>query len=174
MPVIALPDPSLVVLIGPAGAGKSTFAARHFEATDVLSSDAYRAIVGRGQHDQGATRAAFSALHREARRRLTAGRLTVVDATNVERHARAALIRLARTARVPAVTVVLDLPPDVVQLRNAARRPRTVDPTVVRHHLALLRRTLDRGLLAHEGFAALYVIRSPREVDAVEVVRRRA
>src|SRR3954468_23565643 len=124
MPVVALPEPSLLGVFGPAGAGKSTFAARHFDAADVLSSDAYRAIVGRGEHDQGATRAAFSALHREARRRLAAGRLTVVDATNVERHARAALIRLARAIRVPAVAVVLDLPPDVVQIRNAARRPR--------------------------------------------------
>src|SRR4051794_14907874 len=172
MPVVALPDPSLVVLIGPAGAGKSTFAARHFDAADVLSSDGYRAIVGHGEQDQQATRAAFSALHREARRRLAAGRLTVVDATNVDRHARAALIRLARAARVPVVAIVLDLPPAIVTARNATRRPRTVDPAVVRHHLALLRRTLDRGLLAGEGFGHLYVIRSPREVDAVEIVRR--
>lgn len=36
---LAVPDLSLVVLIGATGSGKSTFAARHFRPTEVLSSD---------------------------------------------------------------------------------------------------------------------------------------
>lgn len=35
---IVLPEQSLVVLIGVSGAGKSTFAARHFLPTEVVSS----------------------------------------------------------------------------------------------------------------------------------------
>lgn len=172
MPVIAVADPSLVVLVGAAGAGKSTFAARHFLVEEVLSSDAFRAIVGRGESDQAATRTAFAALHRALTRRLDAGRLTVVDATNVEPHARIALVRRARAARVPAAAIILDLPPRLVFARNSARPERIVDPAVVRRHLAILRRAIDRGLLEQEGFDVVYRIREAAEADAVEVVRR--
>jgi predicted kinase len=171
MPIVSIADPSLVVLVGAAGAGKSTFAARHFARDEILSSDAFRAIVGRGEDDQAATKAAFAALHRAATRRLSAGRLAVVDATNVERHARTTLVRRARAARVPAIAIVLDLPPGVVAGRNARRAGRTVDPAVVRRHLAMVRRLAGGGLLEGERFDAVYWIREPAELDAVTVVR---
>ncbi|MDQ3128933.1 MAG: AAA family ATPase, partial [Chloroflexota bacterium] len=90
--MIALAVPGLVVLIGAAGAGKSTLAARLFAPADILSSDALRAAIGGDAADQRATRPAFAILHREARRRLAEGRLVVVDATNVEMSARRPLI----------------------------------------------------------------------------------
>jgi len=173
-PTITIPDPSLVLLIGAAGAGKSTFAARQFAPGEVLSSDALRAAIGRGEADQAATSPAFAALHRQMMRRLQRGELTVVDATNVERHARRALVRRAHAAGVPAVAIVLDLPEEVVLARNATRRERVVNPDVVRHHLGRLRGAIDRGALESEGYAAIYRIREPAEVDAATIVRDRA
>ncbi len=168
--MIRLPDPCLVVLIGAAGAGKSTFAARHFGPGEVLSSDAFRERLAGDAADQRATRPAFAALHRALRPRLAAGRLTVVDATNVTRPARAALLRDAAAAGVPAVAIVLDLPPDLVLARNAGR-PRVVPEDAVRRHLAHLDRALDGAGLAREGFTATIRLLNPDAVAAVRVER---
>jgi len=171
MPHLVIPDPSLVVLVGPAGAGKSTFAARHFAAEEILGSDAFRARVGRDEADQGATARAFALLHRELERHLAAGLLTVVDATNVEGRARQALLRRATAVRLPAVAIVFDLPPGVVLARNAARATRVVDAAIVEMHLGLLRTAIDQGRLDAEGFERVYRLRQPREMDAAIIVR---
>lgn len=164
---LALPDPSLVVLIGAAGAGKSTLAARLFQPADILSSDAYRALVAGDASDQRVTRVAFSILHRELARRLGAGRLTVVDATNVQTHARRSLVRRATAAGVPAFAIALNLPPALVLARNATRTGRIVPEAAVRRQIEDLDRSLRRGLEA-DGFAAVHVLRSVADVDALE------
>jgi predicted kinase len=171
MPHLVIPDPSLVVLVGPAGAGKSTFAAAHFAAGEVLGSDAFRARVGRGEADQGATTRAFGLLHRELERRLAAGRLTVVDASNVEGRARGALLRRATAARLPAVAIVFDLPRGLVLARNRTRATRVVPAAIVEMHLGLLRTAIDQGRLEGEGFERVYRLRQPREVDSAVIVR---
>ena len=107
---ILVPDPSLVLLVGAAGAGKTTFAARHFAPGEVLSSDAYRALVSGDEADQSVSRVAFRILHRELERRLADRLLTVVDATNVAPGNRRQLIRRARAAGVPVVALVLAPP----------------------------------------------------------------
>src|SRR5207237_4605797 len=107
---LTIPELSLVVLIGPSGAGKSTFARRHFKPTEVLSSDFCRALVRDDETDQDATADAFAVLHFIAARRLAAGRLTVVDATNVQPEARKPLVHLARQYHSLPVAIVLDLP----------------------------------------------------------------
>ena len=171
---IAIPDPCLVVLIGAAGAGKSTFAARHFDPSEVLSSDAYRALISGDPANQSATQAAFGRLHRDLGRRLAAGELTVVDATNLEAAARRALLQRSNAAGMSAVAIVLDLPEPVVLTHNAARIGRVVDEAVVRNHLARLRAAIDRsaatGLLV-EGFASVVVLRDPLELEELTVVR---
>ena len=167
---LELPEPSLVVLIGAAGAGKSTLAARLFSPGDVLSSDAFRGLVAGNEADQGATRTAFAILHRELARRLAAGRTTVIDATNVTAFARRGLVRRAAAAGVPAVAVVLALPTTLVLARNATRPGRIVPEAAVRRQMDDLDRSLRRGLDT-EGFAAIHVLRTASEVDRLELER---
>ncbi len=171
---IEIDDPSLVVLVGAAGAGKSTFAARHFAADEILSSDRFRAIVSGDEANQAATNAAFALLHRTLSTRLADGRLTVVDATSVRAAARRALVARAEAAGVPAIAIVLDLPPETVVARNAARPARTVDMAVVRRQLAGVRTALDGASppLFGEGFRKIVVLRDPAEVDDVRLRRR--
>src|SRR5688572_31007899 len=92
---LTIPELSLVVLVGVTGSGKSTFARTHFKPTEVLSSDFCRGLVADDENDQGATNDAFEVLNFIAGKRLSAGRLTVVDATNVQPESRKALVTLA-------------------------------------------------------------------------------
>jgi len=124
-----VPDPALVLLVGPAGARKSTFARRQFRPTEVLSSDACRALVADREDDQRATRDAFEVLHLVAAKRLARRRLTVVDATNTLPSARRPLLALARAHGVPAVAIVFDLPEPVLQDQNRRRRRRAARVT---------------------------------------------
>ncbi|MDT9684199.1 polynucleotide kinase-phosphatase [Streptomyces sp. TRM76323] len=162
-------DLSLVVLVGATGSGKSTFARRHFKPTEVISSDFCRGLVSDDENDQGASRDAFDVLHYIAGKRLSAGRLTVVDATNVQPEARRQLVRLAREHDVLPMAIVLDVPEEVCAARNAARPDRADMPRhVIRRHRGELRRSL-RGL-EREGFRKVHVLRGVEEIEAAEVV----
>ncbi|HEY6747028.1 MAG TPA: polynucleotide kinase-phosphatase [Mycobacteriales bacterium] len=164
---LAVPDLALVVLIGASGSGKSTFARRHFRPTQILSSDVCRGLVADDENDQSATPAAFDVLSYIAAARLRAGRLTVVDATNVKREDRAALVRLARDHDVLPVAIVLDLPEQVCLERNAGRPDRDLPPAVVRRQRADLHRGL-RGL-GREGFRKVHVLHTVEQVEQATV-----
>lgn len=167
---ITIPELSLVVLIGPSGCGKSTFAKQHFKATEVLSSDFCRGLVSDDENDQSATTDAFAVLHFIARKRLAAGRLTVVDATNVQPESRKPLVELAREFHVLPVAIVFDLSEKLCQERNHSRADRQFGPHVVRNQSAQLRRSL-RGL-EREGFRHIFKLTSSEEVAAVEITRQ--
>lgn len=167
---ITIPELSLVVLIGPSGCGKSSFARAHFKPTEVLSSDFCRGLVSDDENAQAATNDAFAVLHFIARKRLAAGRLTVVDATNVQPESRKPLVELAREFHVLPVAIVFDLPEKLCHERNQSRADRQFGPHVVRNQSAQLRRSI-RGL-EREGFRHIFKLTTPEEVAAVSVTRQ--
>ena len=167
---IDLPQLSLVVLAGASGAGKSTFARRHFKPTEILTSDFCRALVSDDENDQSATADAFAVLHFVAGKRLARGLLTVVDATNVQPEARAPLVELARAHYVLPVAIVFDPPMEVLEERSRARTDREIGGHVLRNQRSQLRRSLRD--LQKEGFRHVWVLRSPEEAEAVTVERR--
>ena len=160
--ILQLPSDAMVVLIGPSGAGKSTFAARHFTPTQVLSSDAFRGMVSDDPRDQTATDDAFELLHTALALRLARGRLTVVDATNVEGWARERVLAVARSHRRPAVAIVFDLPLATCLERAAARTDHPVPAAAIRRHHARMRASL--GGLATEGFDPICILSSSAAV----------
>ncbi len=167
---VALPEYCLVVLIGASGAGKSTFAAKHFAPTEVISSDACRAWVSDDANDQTVTADAFDVLSYIVRKRLAGRRLTVVDATNVRPEDRAGFVRLAREYHAHCVALVLDLPQAVCEARNTERTDRQFGGHVVRGHIRTLRRSIKR--LRREGFRSQFHFQSVAEVDAARIERQ--
>jgi protein phosphatase len=166
---IKIPELSLVTLIGISGSGKSSFARRHFKPTEVLSSDVCRGLVCDDENDQSASAEAFDLLHTIARKRLTRGNLTVIDATNVEPENRKRLIALAREFHVIPVAIVLDVPVKVCAERNAARADRHFGSHVLRNQQSVLRRSVR--FLGKEGFRHVHVLGSLEEIEAATIVR---
>src|SRR5207244_10451365 len=137
--------------------------------TEILSCDACRAMVSDNENNQAVTNEAFEVLHFIAAKRLALGRLTVIDATNVQPEARKPLVELARQYHCLPVAIVLNLPERLCQERNRLREERDFGPHVVRQQHSQLRRSI-RGL-GKEGFRHIYVLQTPEEVEAATVER---
>jgi protein phosphatase len=172
MSTVRIPELSLVALVGASGSGKSTFARAHFKPSEVISSDYCRALVADDENDQAATKDAFDVLYYIAGKRLSAGRLTVVDATNVRPEDRKRLVTLAREHNVLASAIVFDLPERLLHERNASRPDRDFGPHVVRSQTQSLHRSM-RGL-EKEGFKVAAVLRSVEAVAEVSITREKA
>ena len=166
---IEIPEYALVLLVGASGTGKSSFAAKHFLPTEVISSDRMRGWVADDEADQSATADAFDVLHYIVEKRLKSRRFTVVDATNVQPESRKGLIALARKWHALAVAITFELPEELAVTRNAARPDRQFGAAPVRRHMQALKRSI--GGMNREGIRYVHRLRSVDEVDAVEIVR---
>lgn len=167
---ITIPDLSLVVLIGVSGSGKSTFGRRHFKPTEILSSDFCRGLASDDENNQAATKDAFEILNFIARKRLAAGKLTVIDATNVQREARKPLVQLAREFHCLPVAIVMNVPERIAHERNSSRPDRNFGSHVVRQQTQQLHRSLRN--LEREGFRHVFILRSPEEIEAATIERQ--
>ncbi len=167
---IKVPELSLVVLMGVSGSGKSSFARAHFKPTEILSSDECRALVSDDENNQTATGDAFEVLYYIAGKRLQRGLLTVIDATNVQPESRKGLVALAKQYHCLPVAIVLDMPQQLCEDRNALRPDRTFGDHVIRQQTQQLKKSLRS--LKTEGFRQVYVLNSPEEVAATGPVKR--
>lgn len=155
-----IPPDALVVLVGASGCGKSTFARRHFTETQVVSSDECRRLVSDDAGNQAATREAFAVFYTLLRGRLTHGRLTVADATNLAPRSREKLRQAADSRRRPRIAIALDVPLEVCLARQALRARQVRRDVVERGHAEFQQALRD---LPHEGFAHVYVVRTEAE-----------
>lgn len=152
---IVIPRNSLVVLCGPAGCGKSTWAAKHFLPTQVVSSDNCRALVCDDPANQRVSQHAFDLMYFIIEKRLGLGRLTVADATNLKQQHRRALTRIAKRFHYNTAAVVFNVPIGICLARNAARK-RKVPQEALMNQYTLLESTLRT--IEKENFNYLYVL----------------
>jgi protein phosphatase len=168
---IELPRRALVLLIGVSSAGKSTFARRHFDPTQIVSSDHYRAVLTDDENDQSVTGDAFRLVRIIVEKRLQRGLLTVVDATNLKATDRREYLDLARQYGVVTIALVFRLSPSILRERHQSRTDRNFSDEVLQRQIELLP-ALDRNL-AFEGFQAIYTFESLEEVDKT-IIRQTA
>ena len=167
---INLPRNTLVVLVGPAGCGKSTFASRHFRPTEIVSSDECRALISDDPSNQNVSSHAFELMHLIIEKRLLLGRLTVCDATNLERTARKSLLRIARRFVFNTAAILLDVPLDVCMQRNSGRR-RVVPDEALRNQYAMFEKA--KVSVPIEDFDQTFVLNQDGQSGVVVGISRR-
>jgi F420-dependent oxidoreductase-like protein len=150
---VRLPEPCLIVLVGVAGAGKSTWARSHFAAEAVVSTDELRGIVGHHRLDLRAHSDAVEVLELIVTKRLGRKLLTVVDSTGLDAAFRKRMRNLAAAADVPCHAVVVDTPEREARARNK-QRPEAVPSKVLTQQMQSLATTVDA--LDTEGFDAVH------------------
>ena len=167
--LVNVPEYGLIVLIGASGSGKSTFAQRFFRPTEILASDHYRGIVGDDERSRRTSRDAFDVIEQIAARRLNARRLTVIDATNLQRDNRRRYIDLSRAHHAPLTAIVFDLPEKQCQAHNQDRGDKTSPTHVVRRHCRAVKQSLKT--LSKEGYRRRYRLRTAEEVENATMER---
>jgi protein phosphatase len=167
---LEIPELSLIVLIGASSSGKSTFARKHFRATEIVSSDQCRAIVSDDENSMAATEDAFDLARYITGKRLRNGLLTVIDATNVQSAGRKDWVRLAREHHVLPVAIVINVPEKVCEQRHQARADRDFGNHVIPMQISQLKKSMRQ--LKLEGFRHVFELRGQAEVDAVTGISR--
>ena len=168
---IKIPRNTLVILVGPAGCGKSTFAAKNFLPSQIVSSDECREMISDDATNQTVSRQAFELMHLIIDRRLLLGRLTVADATSLTKPSRRALQRLAERHRFNIAAIAFDVSLETCIERNKSRRRCVPDRAIAAQHELFSVALRD---IAREGFDYLVVVKESEEDSLkVEIVRKR-
>jgi alkanesulfonate monooxygenase SsuD/methylene tetrahydromethanopterin reductase-like flavin-dependent oxidoreductase (luciferase family)/predicted kinase len=161
---VRIPDPALVVLLGPSGSGKSAWAAGRYRREEIVSSDDLRAVLGSGRHDLDASADAFAVLEQVVEARLGRGLTVVVDTLGTDDARRGRWLDLAARAGLPAVAVVLDTPDAECRRRNA-ERDRPVPAGVLAGQLARHREV--RARLGSESWDLVHLVSGPEDPGRV-------
>ncbi len=161
--IITIPHRTLLVLCGPAGSGKSTFAAQRFSATTIVSSDHCRAMICDDENNQKVNRDTFELFHLIIQKRLSLGRFTVADSTALQQDARHKLRELSRHFGYFGCLLIFNIPPEVCLEHNKSRN-RLVDEHVIPYHAGLLQRTILET--PYEGWEQIHIL-GEQDMDVI-------
>ena len=125
---IKVPPRTLLVLCGPAGSGKSTFAAQRFGRTVIVSSDHCRELICDDANNQQVNRDAFDLFYFIIKKRLFLGRFTVADSTALHAEARRRLRDMARWHGYLACLLIFNISQDTCARWNQGRERKVAMP----------------------------------------------
>lgn len=145
--------PSVVILVGISGSGKSTTAKKLFESESIVSSDQCREyIIGQEVLSklskeeywpkmQAASYPAFKMMHSRIENLIKNNKVVVADATNLKGRARSEIERIAKQYNVPVTYIVFDIPKDLCVERDAIR-PHPVNADIIEKQYEQMSQTM--------------------------------
>lgn len=163
---LILPRRTLLVLCGPAGCGKSTFAAQRFPETMIVSSDRCRGMICDDENNQNVNRDTFDLFHYILRKRMSLGYFSVADSAALMPFARQRLRELSRQFGYFGCLLIFDTPLEVCIQRDS-QRARQVGKKVITYHIGQLLKTEQESL--DEGWDLIKIL-SPTEMGELEIV----
>jgi predicted kinase len=152
---ITVPRRTLLVLCGPAGSGKSTFAMQRFTPTSIVSSDYCRAMICDDENNQQVNRDTFDLFYYIIQKRMYLGRFTVADSTALRSDTRRRLRAQSRQSGYYGCLLIFNTPPEICLSRNRLRS-RNVEEQVIPYHAGLLQQTLLDA--PNEGWEQVHVL----------------
>jgi protein phosphatase len=162
---LILPRRTLLVLCGSTGSGKSTFAARRFSATTIVSSDHCRSLICDDENEQAYNKDAFDLFYYILRKRMLNGFFCVADSTALKPLARRELRSLSRYYGYYGCLLILATPVEVCMQRNR-QRARQVAESVVDYHASLLPQVLEDA--PKEGWEKICLVREDeRDIEII-------
>ena len=159
--IITIPRRTLLVLCGPAGSGKSTFATQRFAVTTIVSSDHCRAMICDDENNQQVNRDTFELFHLIIQKRLSLGRFTVADSTALQPDARRKMRDLSRRFGYFGCLLIFNTPPEICLERNKSRQ-RSVEERIIPYHAGLLQRAILDS--PREGWEMIHIL-GEKDVD---------
>lgn len=162
---LILPQRTLLVLCGPAGSGKSTFASQRFPATTIVSSDRCRGMICDDENSQAVNKDAFDLFHYILRKRMQLGRFCVADSVALQPYARQNLRQISRQAGYFGCLLIFQVSPELC-IQHDSQRTRQVGESVVRYHSEQLAQVfLDAP---GEGWELIHILHEdPADLDIV-------
>lgn len=173
---IVLPTRSLIVLCGPAGAGKSTFArnfvAQHkrggYRTTSIVSSDYCRALLCDDETNQQVNRDTFELFHYIIHKRMFLNRLTIADSTALQSDARQRLLDLAERHHYFTCLILFNMSLETcIKYDQHQSRGRIVGEQVIKYHRELLQQALQD--IPHEGWRMVYTLDEQHPMPEISI-----
>jgi predicted kinase len=144
-------QPCLILLVGPPGSGKTTWARRNGRGVVHVSQDGLIDAITPHGFDHLYRPIYAQAEDAIARAALQAGHTVIVDRTNRTRAHRRRWLEIAREASCPAVAIVMLTPAAICRDRNSERQTgRLSDERMERMFAAL------EPVQSDEGFASIH------------------
>lgn len=164
--MLKIPTNALVLLVGPAGSGKTTFAQKHFRPTEIISSDEYRERISDDMTNQKCNGLVFNIVHQIVDARLSLQRLTVLDATNLTPESRETARNIAAAAKAPVFVLMVNTTLSDC-LENNQKRGRVVPQDVIEKHWERYQQAVVD--IPNEGYAFTGFITDEIQIGDIEL-----